>query len=198
MGNLVYKEVDKMKKMNMFISVTALSFVLVACGSNANDNGDNQVSEESNQGTVNEMSVQNDSSVTNEADKNTDSATEQNVNTSNQDDMQKKMDEIEYADFGLSVDYVRHQEYEAELEKNSDNSVEAEIEDTLNNVKKKGSDAFNELFPLVKQLTITQQTSKADAIQEVMNVFNLPTGYEEFELEIRFKDGTKIEFEDRK
>lgn len=187
-----------MKKMNMFISVTALSFVLVACGSNANDNGDNQVSEESNQGTVNGMSGQNDLSVTNEADKNTDSATEQNVNTSNQDDMQKKMDEIEYADFGLSVDYVRHQEYEAELEKNSDNSVEAEIEDTLNNVKKKGSDAFNELFPLVKQLTITQQTSKADAIQEVMSVFNLPTGYEEFELEIRFKDGTKIEFEDRK
>lgn len=180
-----------MKKMNMVFSVTALSLMLVACGSNANDN-------KNTQGMANETGGQNDSSVPNEGDNNTESGTEQNIKTSNQDEMQRKMDEIDYADFGLSVDYAGHQEYEAELEKNSDNSVEAEIEDSLNNVKKKGTDAFNELYPLVKQLTITQKTSKADVIQEVMNVFNLPADYQEFELEIRFKDGTKIEFEDRK
>ena len=186
-----------MKKMNMFISILALSLVLAACGK-ANDNGDNRVTEENNQGTANETSEQNDSSVSNEVDKSTGAGTEQNVNTSNQVDMQKKMDEIEYVDFGLSVDYANHREYEVELEKNRDNSVEAEIDDTLNNVKKKGTDAFNELYPLVKQLTITQQTSKADALQEVMKVFNLPADYQEFEMEVRFKDGTKIEFEDRK
>ena len=96
------------------------------------------------------------------------------------------------------MDYANNEEYEAELEKNSNNSIEAEIADTLNQVKKKGSDAFNELYPLVKQLTITQETSKEEAIQEVMKVFNLPEDYKEFELEIRFKDGTKIEFEDKK
>lgn len=196
-GNIMYKEVDRMKKMNVFISIVALSFALAACG-NANGNGDNRVMEENNQGMANGTSDQNDSTVTNEVDSGTGTSTEQNVNTSNQVDMQKKMDEIDYADFGLSVDYANHREYEAELEKNSDNSVEAEIDDTLNNVKKKGTDAFNELYPLVKQLTITQQTSKADALQEVMKVFNLPADYQEFEMEVRFKDGTKIEFEDRK
>lgn len=50
----------------------------------------------------------------------------------------------------------------------------------------------------MKQLTITQQTGKEAAIKEVMKVFDLPTDYTEFELEIRFKDGTKIEFEDDK
>ena len=108
------------------------------------------------------------------------------------------MDEIDYADFGLSVDYANHDEYEAELEKNSNNSVEAKIDDSINQVKMKGADAFNELYPLVKQLTITQKTSKEDAIQEVIKVFNLPDDYRELELEVRFKDGTKIEFEDKK
>lgn len=189
-----------MKKIIVFSFVMALSFVLAACGGKANDNQviDKPVTEENNQDAANDASEQTDSSITDGADNNAAATTGQNANTSSQDDMQKKMAEIDYADFGLSVDYASHQEYEAELEKHSNNLVEAEIDDTLTNVKKKGSDAFNELYPLVKQLTITQQTSKADALQEVMKVFNLPSDYKEFELEIRFTDGTKIEFEDRK
>ncbi len=122
----------------------------------------------------------------------------QNADVSSQDDMQAKMDELDYADFELEVDYGNHKEYEAELEKSSNNSVKAEIEDDLNNVKKKGTDAFNELYPLVQQLTINGQTSQDDAIKEVLKVFNLPADYNEFDLEIRLKDGSKIEFEDRK
>ena len=180
-----------MKKMNIFISITALSFVLAACGNNANDK--EQVTDKPvTQGASNGTTDNQDTATTNETNTNV------GANTSTQDDMQKKMDEIDYTDFSLSVDYANHQEYEAELEENSHNSVEAEIDDTINNVKKKGPDAFNELYPIVKQLTITQQTSKADVLQEVMEAFNLPADYQEFELEIRFKDGTKIEFEDRK
>ncbi len=115
-----------------------------------------------------------------------------------QNDMQKKMDELDYADFDLDIEYADHKDYEAELEKNSNNTVEAKIEDSLNNVKKKGSEAFDELYPLVKQLTINQQTSKEDAIKEVLDVFGLPADYTEFDMEIKFKDGTKIEFDDRK
>lgn len=122
----------------------------------------------------------------------------QNGEVSNQEDMQAKMDELTYADFELEVDYADHKEYEAELEKSSNNTVKAEIEDDLNNTKKKGTEAFNELYPLVQQLTIDGQTSQDDAIKEVLEVFNLPADYKEFDLEIRLKDGTKIEFEDRK
>lgn len=192
MGNGLYKEVDTMKKISIFILTMALSFVLVACG-NAEKNNDKVVDEpitgeNSNGDTNGATSTEGTSSP----------ETEQNTDTVNQDDMQKKMDELGYADFELKLDYANHQEYEAELEKNSDNSIDAEIEDSLNNIKKKGTEAFNELYPLVKQLTITQQTGKEAAIQEVMKVFDLPTDYTEFELEIRFKDGTKIEFEDDK
>ncbi len=190
-----------MKKSYVLSSAIALSLALAACGTAADDKDnavDESITEESKQGTA----TGTDSSVTDEVKPNPGTTNEQNANsdatTSNQDDMQQKMDEIDYADFGLSVDYANNDEYEAELEKNSNNSVEAEIDDTLNQVKKKGSDAFNELYPLVKQLTITKETSKEEAIQEVMKVFNLPEDYKEFELEIRFKDGTKIEFEDKK
>ena len=174
------REVDKMKKSYVLSSAITLSLALAACGTTADNTDkvvDKPITEDSNQGTATRQ--------------------DENATTSNKDDMQK-MDEIDYADFGLSVDYANNDEYEAELEKNSDNSVEAKIDDSLNKVKMKGADAFNELYPLVKQLTITQKTSKEDAIQEVIKVFNLPDDYKELELEIRFKDGTKIEFEDKK
>ena len=170
-----------MKKSYVLSSAIALSLALAACGTTADDTDkvvDEPITEESNQGTA--------------------TGQDTNTTTSNLDDMQQKMDEIDYADFDLSVDYANHDEYEVELEKNSNNSVEAKIDDSLNQVNMKGTDAFNELYPLVKQLTITQETSKEDAIQEVKKVFNLPDDYKELELEIRFKDGTKIEFEDKK
>ncbi len=188
-----------MKKMPITISALALALVLGACGTTTKE-PDPAVNEpatgESGQETTNGTTGSTDSSVTNTPDTNAGTTTGQN--TASQDEMQQKMNDIEYAEFSLSVDYANHQEYEAELEKHSNNSVEAEIDDSLNQVKKKGTDAFNELYPLVAQLTITQQTSKADAIQEVMNVFTLPADYKELELEIRFKDGTKVEFEERK
>ena len=190
------REVDKMKKSYVLSSAIALSLALAACGSTADDKDkvvDKPITEESNQGTTNGTDGQTDSSVTDHADENSGTVTGQDAA-----DATKKMDEIDYADFGLSVNYANNDEYEAELEKNSDNSVEAKIDDSLNQVKMKGADAFNELYPLVKQLTITQKTSKEDAIKEVIKVFNLPDDYKKLELEIRFKDGTKIEFEDKK
>ena len=76
--------------------------------------------------------------------------------------------------------------------KNSDNSINAEIEDLLNNIKKKGTEAFNELYPLVKQLIITQQTAKEAAIQVVMKVFDLSIDYTEFEWKSVLKMGRKL------
>jgi len=68
----------------------------------------------------------------------------------------------------------------------------------LNNVRTNGPDAFNELYPLVKKLTIAQQTTKDKAVQEILATFNLPADYQKFELDIKFKDGTSLEFKDRK
>jgi len=169
-----------MKKIFLFIALMALTLVVVACGTTKDD--DNK--------------VENDSVVETDGDAGTDS--DQTENSGNQEDMQSKMDELDYTEFNLDVDYANQKKYEAELEKNSDNSTEAEIEDSINDVKKKGAEAFDELYPLVKQLTIVQETTKEEAINEVLKVFNLEDNYKEFELEITFTDGTKIEFEDKK
>ena len=186
-----------MKKIYMFIALMALSLVVVACGTSNNE--ETPVTNEPNVEENNPNGTDNASEMDGT---NGNDGTAMNANqgeaVADQNEMQKKMDELDYADFELSAEYTDNKEYEAELEKNSNNTVEAKIEDTLTNVEKTGSDAFNELFPLVKQLTITQQTSKEDAIKEVLDVFGLPADYTEFDMEIRFKDGTKIEFDDRK
>lgn len=181
-----------MKKIFLFIALMALTLVVVACGTTKNDANkvekDPVVEDDGSTGTNSDQTENSDTS----------DKTENKDNAGNQADMQSKMDELDYTEFNLGVDYANHEEYDVELEKNSDNSIEADIDDSINNVKKKGSDAFNELYPLVKQLTIVQETTKEEAINEVLKVFNLEDNYSEFDLEITFKDGTKIEFEDKK
>ena len=182
-----------MKKIVSFMAVIGLSMILVACGSTDNDETTVQKNpkpvENSNEGTE-ETSV-------NESNQN---STEDGQNSvgGTQDEMFKQMGDIDYAEFTLEVEYADQTEYEAELEENSNNSVETEIKDSINNVNLSGAEAFDELYPLVKELTINQQTVKEEAISETLKVFSLDETYHKFELELTFKDGTKIEFEDRK
>ena len=173
-----------MKKLFIFIALLALSLVVVACGTTKKDANK----------APKEPAVED---TTTEKDEDKGTNLNQEESAGNQADMQSKMDELDYTEFNLGVDYTNDVEYEVELEKNSDNSIEAEIDDSINNIKKKGSEAFNELYPLVEQLTIVQETSEEEAIREVLKTFKLEDNYSEFDLEITFKDGTKIEFEDR-
>ena len=108
------------------------------------------------------------------------------------------MDKLDYQEFTLDIDYGNEDEYDVELERNKDDTIEAEIQDSINGVNKHGTEAFNELYPLVEKLTINQQTTKEEAIKEILDVFNLKNDYSKFDVEITFKDGTKIEFEDIK
>lgn len=182
-----------MKKIASFIAVIGLSMTLVACGSADNDETtvpQNPTPEENNnEGTVDTNENENDQSS---------SVDGENGVGGTQEDMQNQMDDLDYAEFNLEVEYANHTEYEIELEKNSNNSVDAEIKDSINNVNLRGAEAFNELYPLVQELTINQQTVKEEAISETLKTFNLDEAYNKFELEITFKDGTKIEFEDKK
>lgn len=179
-----------MKKIYVFMLAIGLSLALVACGSTSEK--ENPAPEENNN-----------------ADTTTGSSTDENNQNSSepghdsdivmQEDMQKQMDDLDYAEFNLEVEYADHTEYEVELDKDDDNgAIEAKIEDSINNVKIRGEEAFNELYPMLKKLTISQQTSKEEAISETLKVFNLDNAYSKFEVEITFQDGTKIEFEDRK
>lgn len=169
-----------------------ITFTLVACDNNAADNESNK--DQSNETETTEENEQNNDDT---MESTTDTEKNDNVEGNDQDDMIQLMEELDYIEFELEVEYSGDKEYEAEIElKNG--SVKAELEDEINNIDIRGKEAFDEIYPLVKKMTVTQQTSKEDAIKETLEVFGLDSDYEEFELEITFNDQTKLEFQDRK
>lgn len=161
-----------MKKFVTFSFVSALSLMLIGCGT---------------ENRKEEPTVKEETTVTEEP----------TLKEETPADMLQNMGELDYVEFELEVEYAGDNEYEAELETDSIGTVKAKIEDELNHVEKNGAEAFDELHPLVQKLTISQQTKKDEAISEVLKTFNLPTDYTKFDLEITFNDGTKIEFEDK-
>lgn len=183
-----------MRRILLLAAMFIVALTLAACGGGDNNNDNNNNDTNANQG------ADNTDQGTNEVDDQAGNDTNDKVTDNNNEsgDMQAKMDELDYVDFELSVEYDENKEYEASLEKNQIGSVEAELEDQLNNVNSNGQEAFDEIYPNVKELTIDQNTNKDDAIQQVLDVFSLESNYMEFDLEITFKDGTTIEFKDNK
>ena len=76
--------------------------------------------------------------------------------------------------------------------------MEAKVEDDLNNAFLQGKDAFDHIFERAKKLEITNESSDQDVIKQVLQSFDLPKDYTEFEIEITFNDGKKLDVEDRK
>ncbi|MDN4606292.1 YusW family protein [Sporosarcina highlanderae] len=179
-----------MKKIITLSFAGALSLMLIGCGIDGQKK-EPTVKDETPVVSENATSAQGEAKSSGAA------KTEQNNDTSNQEDMLRRMDELNYAEFELEVEYAGDIEYEVELEKKSIGTVKAKIEDSLNHVEKNGTEAFDELYPLVQKLNISQQMDKEEVITEVLKTFNLPTDYTKFDLEITFNDGTKIEFEDK-
>ncbi|WP_191992037.1 YusW family protein [Bacillus aerolatus] len=191
-----------MKKMYTLAALTAISLTVAGCGNAEEDQAvESQAQNQEIENKPVEIPEQNqeaENKSVNSSESNVNDSN-QNIDASSQENMRKKINELNYTDFELKVEYNEQKEYEVELEQHKhDQSVTAEIEDSLNGVNKRGVDAFNDIYPKVKQLTINQQTSKNDAIKEVLNVFGLSPDYAEFELDLTFKDGTKIELEDKK
>src|SRR5690625_1678206 len=193
-----------MKKLYLLMAALLLTVALAACGTQNNDDGTN--ADQADEGTVNNEDQNNGNNTDDQNDDenmdNEDNTTDNNNETdaASDDDMKQKMDELDYIDFEVSVDYGKNKEYEAKIEKDDDdnNGIEEDVEDDLNNVNLNRQEAFNKIYPKVKKLTIDANTSKKDAIMEVLKAFELDPDYNEFELELKFKDGKKVEFEDRK
>lgn len=184
-----------MKKIFWFLSITLLSFVLVACGGNT-DGEDQSDNGSTNESTTTEDNT--DDTQQEETDQADDQTTDDDQDSAGEaDDMMQKMDELDYKDFELAVDYGQDKEFEADIEQKN-NGVEADLEDDINGENLNAEAAFDKIYPNVEKLNIDKDTDKEDAIAQVLEAFELDDNYEEFELEIKFKDGNKIEFEDRK
>ncbi|MDS9473044.1 YusW family protein [Sporosarcina pasteurii] len=189
-----------MKKTFLVISLFVMSLFVVACGTTNNGNekpADNQIIEDNNNAGTKGTNGNTGTNGTEAGVEGTNNNSGQQSG-SNGSDEAAKMDALDYTEFSLDIDYGNHKDYDVELEREENGFVEAKLEDDTNGIKKRGSEAFNEIYPLVEQLTITQDTTKEEAIKEVLDVFKQDANYQKFELEITFKDGTKIEFEDRK
>ncbi len=160
-----------MKKLNLLLFSSFLLLGAAGCSSNDND---------STPPANDEPAVENENTPSDET-------TKESSNS----------EALHFTDFDLDVDYAKNKEYEAEYELDNGN-IESEIKDDFNDLKLKGEEAFDKLEPMLLKLNIKQETPKEEAIQDTLNVFNLPDDYTKFELEITFDDGTEIEFEDRK
>lgn len=182
-----------MKRILLLIAMFVLALMVTACG-DQNDN-DNNASQDD--GTTNEDNNQNDTDVDNQ---DNNDGTDGDTTTKNNDtsgDMNSKMEELDYTDFELEVGYGKNKEYEAEIDLDNGN-IKADLEDEINGEDLNGEEAFNKIYPNVEKLTIDQKTAKEDAIKETLKAFNLDDNYVKFNMELTFKDGTKIEFGDKK
>lgn len=126
--------------------------------------------------------VTNDGS-TNTGDKNTEgTATEPAVTT-----------DYPFVEFSLDVDYTATTSYEVSYERDVD-GTEASIEDEVKNEKYEGNVAFDKLDPLFKQFTFDATTPNTEVIAQVVEVLKLDPNYLQFELKVRFSDGTEKEY----
>ena len=154
-----------MIKKLIFLSI-GLSAFLVACGDNetVTNAPDNAPVEQSGS--------------TNNSVENTSDATEKAFN---------------FTHFELDVQYASNQSYEVSYE-NEVSGIEAKIEDEVNNRFQQGNEAMNTLTPIFQSFTFDPSSPDDKVIQEVLEKFNLTDNYQEFELEVKFANGTVKEY----
>lgn len=190
-----------MRKWFTFIVVSAFTMLLVACGT-ASDGSENQPPLENEEPVEQESeqveNEQNEGVEDNEQKENNQKI--EQINPDNEDEKTTSNEEdtgqLEYDEFELDIEYPNDKDYEIKLENHRGGDSDAKIDDEVNGIKIEGPEAYNELYPLVKQLTITSETTKEEAIQEIIRVFELDPNYEKFEVEITFTNGSEIEFKD--
>ena len=193
-----------MKNIVQFIFAIMLIGVLAACGGDSTDNNDvdqddttetpetddTTINEEDDDQAIEENPDQADDGTENDEATNGDVAQDDNQAT-----IKETMEELDLAEIEIKVEYPNDNEYELEIDKSSQGNYEVELDDEINNIKLKGMDAFDTILPNLEKLDITKESSKEDVIAQVIEAFELNDDYEEYDIEVIFSDGTKMEFE---
>ncbi|MBP1950893.1 YusW family protein [Virgibacillus litoralis] len=112
---------------------------------------------------------------------------------STMNDMVKRMEELDYTSIDFDVIYD-DQEFEGEIEKD-DNLVESEFYDPFNSVDERGADAFDAIYPIVKDLELKQDMTDEEAIATSLKAFSIPDNFLKAVLQVTFKDGTDKVYE---
>lgn len=182
-----------------FTFVIFLTFFLVACGAGMDNNSaesdNNNATTENERKNNNADDANSDDTSNNTSDHANESANEATKDNDADRDMRQQMEELPFTKFEIGIEYSGDIEYEAEI-KLRNNQVEAELENEIEGVYMKGPEAFDIIFPIVKELNIEKDTEKSEVINSTLDAFGLDHDYVEYELEIEYDDGTKVEFED--
>ena len=181
-----------MKTIRIIFASIVLMTALSACGTN-NQGGTDNNNTENSENTLNTTEDIQPDTMTNDEDDTFD------YNRTQDDDyMRSKMEELNFNEISVEVIYQDGKEYEAEIDQDRNEPMEAKVEDDLNNAFLQGKDSFDHIFERSKKLEITNESSDQDVIKQVLQSFDLPKDYTEFEIEITFNDGKKLDVEDRK
>lgn len=168
----------------LFISLSVFCIALLtACGGQTNET-DN---------TVQKNVTQNDKGETSNI-----NSPNPLDNTQDQYEMKSQMAKMDFSEIDLEVSYEGQKEYEAEINYDNSGAIGGEVDDDINNEHLRGKEAFDSIYQKVKNLTISKDTDKRDAIDQVLKSFNLPADYNQFDLEIIFNDNTKFDYVDSK
>jgi major membrane immunogen (membrane-anchored lipoprotein) len=97
--------------------------------------------------------------------------------------------------FDLEIDVDGKDVVDAEYE--IDKNAEGEYENTLKNEKFKDEEAMNALDELFVAILLTKDTTQEEAKKKILEYYQLED-YSKFDLEVKFDDGTILDFEDMK
>ena len=115
------------------------------------------------------------------------------------DSVARALANLPFTKFDLDIDGDDDDDdLDVEFEVYSSGSYKAEVEieiDDRKEVELNGERALNYLLPIFEDLNINANMSQRDIVNEVIRAFQWRYGYDEFELEVRFRNGTRIDFE---
>lgn len=114
------------------------------------------------------------------------------LNISYNDDVSNNK-HFNFSAFNLEVDYVDRLSYEVEYT-HIGTEINARIND-LDQQKVIGKDAFNQLAPHFQEMSFDEDSSKDEVINEVIKILGLDPTFKEFELDVTYHDGSRIEYE---
>lgn len=111
-----------------------------------------------------------------------------------EDDNKAEAIKVDLVDFELDIDYGKDLNYELSYEVEG-KGYEAELENDLAKTKLKGADALAE-FNKLKDIDF--KADKNEVAKEILAKLGLKDDYKEFELEVKYADGSVVKFELKK
>lgn len=116
------------------------------------------------------------------------------TSTDDQAYMEEKLGSSFFKEIEVDIKFPNDIDYEFDITRD-DGIIEAKVEDDISNRKIYGREAFDFIFERLKDVSIDKESSFDSIKEQLISAFDLSNDYSEFEVDITFQDGTKIEYE---